>query len=125
MSGHGATHGAPRQHEGRSLLQLLIVVALVVLLVYLHQWAGSASVGDLDPTAMLALGFVVLGSYTIGALFEGGEPAFPAPEWSGEEAQVIAALRSVPDDRRELVLPIITILAGVQRLTYAVEEPES
>lgn len=62
---------------------------------------------------------------TIGALFEGDEPALPAPGWSGEEAQVIAALRSVPDDRRELVLPIIKVLAGGQRLTYAVEEPES
>ena len=69
MSGHG-THAAPRRHEGRSLRQLLIVVALVVVLVYLHQWAGSAMFGDLDPTAMLALGFVVLGSYTIGALAE-------------------------------------------------------
>lgn len=56
--------------EGRSLLQLAIVIALIVVLVFLHQWAGTAVVGDLDPTAMLALGFVVLGSYTIGALAE-------------------------------------------------------
>lgn len=62
---------------------------------------------------------------TIGALFEAGEAALPAPGWSAEEAQVIAALRSVPDDRQELVLPIIKVLANGQRLTYAVEEPES
>jgi NhaP-type Na+/H+ or K+/H+ antiporter len=70
MSQPPSTQPSNGHHEGRSLLQLVIVVALIVVLIFLHQWAGTAMVGDLDPTAMLALGFVVLGSYTIGQLAE-------------------------------------------------------
>ena len=70
MSQPPSTQPSNGHHEGRSLLQLVIVVALVVVLIFLHQWAGTAMVGDLDPTGMLALGFVVLGSYTIGQLAE-------------------------------------------------------
>ncbi|MCB9625889.1 MAG: cation:proton antiporter [Sandaracinaceae bacterium] len=70
MSTTHSAHPSAVEREGRSLRQFFIVVALVMLLVFLHRWAGTTSFGDLDPTAMLALGFVVLGSYTIGALAE-------------------------------------------------------
>ena len=67
MSGHGQAHD---HGKGRGLILTFIVALLVFLLVLLHQAAGDMASGALDPTAMLALGFVVLGCYAIGALVE-------------------------------------------------------
>jgi Kef-type K+ transport system membrane component KefB len=54
--------------ESSWALQLAIVVVLVAVLIVLHSAATPA--GDIDPTAMLAFGFVVLASYAIGHLVE-------------------------------------------------------
>ena len=48
----------------------------------------------------------------MGSLFEAGAGLAPAPDWSAEEARVIAALRTVPEDRRELVLPLLRVLSA-------------
>ena len=64
MSGHSHGHS-----KGGALRQASIVGVLILVLVALHMFAGEQSEG-LDPTGMLALGFVVLASYTIGALVD-------------------------------------------------------
>lgn len=69
--GHGGGNGhSHAQPEGATLVQLGIVGLLVGLLWLLHRFGGPSSEVDYDPTAMLALGFVVLASYTIGALVD-------------------------------------------------------
>ncbi len=70
-NGHGGGNGhGHAQPEGATLVQLGIVGLLVGLLWLLHRFGGPSSEVDYDPTAMLALGFVVLASYTIGALVD-------------------------------------------------------
>ena len=72
--GHGHGHGDSGGHghggEGATLRQLLIVTILVGALIALHKFGGTSSHANYDPTAMLALGFVVLASFTIGALVD-------------------------------------------------------
>ncbi len=63
MSGHG--HGA--RAGGQTLSQITIVAVLTGLVVLFH---GNAIHHIVDPTAMLALGFVILASYTIGSLVD-------------------------------------------------------
>ncbi len=62
--GHG--HGG----EGATFRQLVIVLALVAGMIGLHFLAVESDERTFDPTAMLALGFVVLASFTIGALVD-------------------------------------------------------
>lgn len=57
----GGKSGGPRK--------MLVVLVLVGAVVLLHR-VGARGEGDLDPTAMLALGFVILASYTFGELVE-------------------------------------------------------
>lgn len=64
--GHGHGDGP----EGATLIQLGIVFLLVGVMIGLHQFGSASSNVDYDPTAMLALGFVVLASYTIGSLVD-------------------------------------------------------
>ncbi len=56
--------------EGATLRQLVIVSILVGALVLLHKFGSPNSAGNFDPTAMLALGFVILASFTIGHLVD-------------------------------------------------------
>ncbi len=63
MSGGG--HGAPQTGGVR---KMVIVLLLVVGVIILHRFA-TRSVG-FDPSAMLALGFVILASYAFGQLVE-------------------------------------------------------
>ncbi|MFW5924887.1 MAG: cation:proton antiporter [Myxococcota bacterium] len=56
-------------HFGGGLRQLAIVAVLVGALILLHRFAVPSE-ADFDPTVMLAFGFVVLASYTIGQLAE-------------------------------------------------------
>ncbi len=58
--------GADHDRSGGGGRQALIVILLVGALILLHRFAVPT--GDLDPTGMLALGFVILASYTIGKL---------------------------------------------------------
>ncbi len=53
---------------GATLIQLTILVCLIGGMLMLHALARPSA--DLDPTAMLAFGFVVLASYTIGNIAE-------------------------------------------------------
>ena len=59
----GAQHG-----KGGGGRQALIVALLVGALILLHRFAVPT--GGLDPTGMLALGFVILASYTVGKLVD-------------------------------------------------------
>jgi transcriptional regulator with XRE-family HTH domain len=43
-------------------------------------------------------------------LFAFDAPAVAVPGWSADEAQVVAAFRAVPDDRRALVVPLLGVL---------------
>ena len=63
--GHGQ-HGAPR---GAVVTQLVIVGLLIGAMLLLHRF-GVTDGRELDPTAMLALGFVVLACFTIGSLVD-------------------------------------------------------
>lgn len=65
---HGDGHGHGSE-PGAALRQLVIVVALVAGMLLLHRFGVTGGRG-IDPTAMLALGFVVLASFTIGALVD-------------------------------------------------------
>ena len=60
MSGHQAPQVDP-------LKKLMIVLVLVLALMGLHAF-GAASHAGLDPTGLLALGFVVLAAYSVGQL---------------------------------------------------------
>ena len=65
-------HGQPAGATGR-LKQIFVIAGLVVVMCLLHWIAGEGdgSAGAaFDPTGMLAFGFVVLASYTIGQLVE-------------------------------------------------------
>ena len=68
-SGHGDS-----PTEGSRLRQLSIVCFLILAVILLHEFAGGRTIGEegisFDPTGMLAFGFVVLASYTIGQLVE-------------------------------------------------------
>jgi Kef-type K+ transport system membrane component KefB len=66
MSGHAA------QGRGglRKLLIVLVLVGGVILLYRFQSRASFAAEGALDPTALLAFGFVVLASYSFGQLVE-------------------------------------------------------
>ncbi|MCB9634410.1 MAG: cation:proton antiporter [Sandaracinus sp.] len=68
--GHGDGGHGHGNAEGATLVQFGIVVLLVGMMWLLHRFGGPSSDVDYDPTAMLALGFVVLASYTIGALVD-------------------------------------------------------
>lgn len=59
------------EHGGTAALlpQITIVAFLVVSLVILHRFVGEPD-GRFDPRGLLAFGFVVLASYTIGALVD-------------------------------------------------------
>ncbi|MFW6051745.1 MAG: cation:proton antiporter [Myxococcota bacterium] len=59
----------PDTHTGGGLRQLAIVAVLVGALMLLHRFAVPSQ-APFDPTVMLAFGFVVLASYTIGQLAE-------------------------------------------------------
>lgn len=59
----------PKASENRALPQMAIIMLLVVGMVLLHHFAQGPDRG-FDPTTMLALGFIVLASYTIGGLLE-------------------------------------------------------
>ena len=63
MSGSGNTHASVDP-----LRKSVIVAVLVAALIGLHHFATPQ--GDFDPTGMLALGFVVLCSYTFGQLVD-------------------------------------------------------
>ena len=63
--GHG--HGGG---EGATFRQLAIVLALTGGMIGLHWLAVASEDGRFDPTAMLALGFVILASFTIGSLVD-------------------------------------------------------
>ena len=62
------TAGAPQHGKGGGGRQALIVALLVGALILLHRFAVPT--GGLDPTGMLALGFVILASYTVGKLVD-------------------------------------------------------
>ncbi|MEM9068038.1 MAG: cation:proton antiporter [Myxococcota bacterium] len=66
--GHGEGHGG--HGEGATLRQLAIVALLVGVVLLLHKFGDPQSTGRFDPTAMLALGFVILASFTIGHLVD-------------------------------------------------------
>ena len=57
----GSTHGSIDV-----LRKSVIIGCLVASLILLHRFAAPS--GEFDPTGMLALGFVVLASYTVGEL---------------------------------------------------------
>lgn len=63
MSGHGG----PKPQTGGAR-KTLIVLLLVVGVIVLHRFASRSS--GFDPSALLALGFVVLASYAFGQLVE-------------------------------------------------------
>lgn len=63
--GHG--HGGG---EGAFLRQVTIIALLVVAMIVLHEFAVPVEGRLYDPTAMLALGFVILACFTIGALVD-------------------------------------------------------
>ncbi|MCA9617255.1 MAG: cation:proton antiporter, partial [Myxococcales bacterium] len=68
--GHGDGGHGHGNAEGATLVQFGIVVLLVGMMWLLHRFGGPSADVDYDPTAMLALGFVVLASYTIGSLVD-------------------------------------------------------
>ncbi len=51
-----------------ALRQTTILVILVFVMMGLHRFDSPMLPGHVDPTAMLALGFVILASYTVGSL---------------------------------------------------------
>ena len=59
----------PQTRENQALPQTAIVFLLIGGMVLLHHFAQGPDRG-FDPTAMLAFGFVILASYTIGGLLE-------------------------------------------------------
>lgn len=67
--GSGGGHGHGGAGFGAGLRQAAIVALLVGALIILHHFTVPEP-GGIDPTVMLALGFVVLASYTIGQLVE-------------------------------------------------------
>ena len=66
-AGHGHGHGGG---EGAALRQATIVALLIVAMVVLHKFAVPVEAGHSDPSAVLALGFVILACFTIGALVD-------------------------------------------------------
>ncbi|MFT5356183.1 MAG: Kef-type K+ transport system membrane component KefB [Polyangiales bacterium] len=64
-AGHG--HGGG---DGAFLRQVTIIALLVVAMIVLHEFAVPIEGRQYDPTAMLALGFVILACFTIGALVD-------------------------------------------------------
>ncbi|MEM9865098.1 MAG: cation:proton antiporter, partial [Myxococcota bacterium] len=68
-SAHHDSHG---HGGGRSaaLRQVFLVTLLIVLMIVMHRFAVQDELDPIDPTAMLALGFVVLACFTIGALVD-------------------------------------------------------
>ena len=75
MQAPSPTQEPPAAHEddpeeGATLRQLVIVAILVGALLLLHKFGSTETAGHFDPTAMLALGFVILASFTIGHLVD-------------------------------------------------------
>lgn len=64
-AGHG--HGGG---DGAAVRQVAIVALLIVAMIVLHKFAVPTEGRLIDPTAMLALGFVILACFTIGALVD-------------------------------------------------------
>jgi hypothetical protein len=134
----GNGHGHGDGPEGATLIQLGIVFLLVGVMIGLHQFGSASSNVDYDPTAMLALGFVVLASFTIGSLvdviklphltgyilsglvfgpslvhllWEWKEIRFPAPFDQGVlHAEVTAQLRPL----ETLAVALIALTAGTE-----------
>lgn len=65
---HG--HGEHGHEDGAAFRQAVIVTILVGAVLLLHRFGDAGGSDQFDPTAMLALGFVVLASFTIGHLGE-------------------------------------------------------
>ncbi len=63
MSGHGHSN-----QPSDPLRKLMIIIVLVAAMVGLYQLADPS--GPIDPTGMLAFGFVVLAAFTVGELAE-------------------------------------------------------
>ena len=65
--------GSHEPHNSSAARQLFIVFILIGAMVVLHSFAAPTNQGgdfQFDPTGMLALGFVILASFTIGQLVE-------------------------------------------------------
>ncbi len=113
------------KHTSSSLQQASIILLLIGAMVFLHSLRGQAGEG-FDPTAMLALGFVILASYTIGHFVD----IIKLPHITGyilagiffgaSFAQFIpAGFRIPPFDRGILNKPVMEQLALLNSLAVA------